>query len=119
MRRFAFLVALGLAAPAGAQIVGPHDYGDVRMPERLGPSGRMRSPSPGREARDIRRDIERLRDSGAISRREARQLSRQARLIARHGHGSLSDSAVRALEAQALALRSQVYAAAARADGRR
>ncbi|HZF96208.1 MAG TPA: hypothetical protein VEZ20_15200 [Allosphingosinicella sp.] len=114
MRRFAvLLLALGLAAPASAQIAGRHDYGDVRAPERLGHDGRVPGPSAAREARALRGDIRDLRDSGALSRREARRMTREARAIGRSG-GSLSAGAARAVTAQLLALRSQVYAAQAR-----
>ena len=114
MRRFAFLlVAFSLAAPASAQIAGRHDYGDERMPERLGHDGRLAGPSPAREARALRGDIRDLRESGAISRREARLLSREARAIGRSGSLSLSAGAARAVTAQLLALRSRVQAAQA------
>lgn len=115
MRRLAILIlASTVAAPAGAQIAGRHDYGDVRVPERLGDDGRLARPDPGLEARDIRADIRRLRDSGAISRHEARRLSREARIIGRLGNGSLTASAARSIDAQLLALRAQVYTAQAR-----
>jgi len=120
MRRLAILVlALTIAAPAGAQIAGRHDYGDVRVPDRLGPDGRLARPSPGREARDIGADIRALRESGAISRHEARRLSREARVIGRLGSGNLSVSAAQAYDAQLLALRAQVYTAQARREGGR
>jgi hypothetical protein len=115
MRRFAvLLLALGLVAPASAQIAGRHDYGDVRTPERLGHDGRVPGPSAAREARALRGDIRDLRDSGALSRREARRMTREARAIGRSG--SLSAGSARAVTAQLLALRSQVYAAQARPD---
>jgi hypothetical protein len=116
MHRLAFcLLALGVAAPASAQIAGRHDYGDVRMPPRLGHDGRMPGAHPAREARDIRSDIRDLRESGAISRREARRLSREARAIGRSGD-SLSPGSARAVEAQILALRARVYSAPARSE---
>ena len=118
MRRFAvllLLLALGISAPSSAQIAGRHDYGDVRTPERLGHDGRVPGPSPAREARALRGDIRDLRDSGVLTRREARRMSREARAIGRSG-GSLSAGAARAVTAQLLALRSQVYGAQARPD---
>lgn len=119
MHRLAIcLIALGLAAPASAQIAGRHDYGDMRMPERLGHDGRIAGAHPAREARDIRGDIRDLRDSGAISRREARRLSREARAIGRNSD-SLSAGSARAVDAQLLALRAQVYAAQSRSVGGR
>lgn len=116
MRRLALLtLGLGLAldAPASAQIAGRHDYGDVRVPDRPAYGSMPAGPSPAAEARDIRGDIRNLREAGAISRREARTLSREARAIARTGD-SLSGGSARAVEAQLLALRSQVAAAQAR-----
>jgi hypothetical protein len=119
MRRLAFCVlVLALAAPASAQIAGRHDYGDVRMPERLGHDGGLPRAHPSREARDIRGDIRNLRESGAISRREARRLTREARAIGRIGGSSLSAGSARAVDAQILALRAQVASAPARAPGR-
>ena len=126
MRRLAFAVsgfvlALGLAAPAAAQIAGRHDYGDVRVPERaghgsrLGPDGRLPGPSAAREARALRGDIRDLRESGALSRQEARRLSREARAIGRSG-GSLSAGSERAVTAQILALRSKILAAQVQPD---
>jgi hypothetical protein len=116
MRRLALLLlALGLAAPASAQIAGRHDYGDVRTPDRLGSDGRVPGPSPAREARALRGDIRDLRESGALSRQEARRMSREARAKGRSGSG-LSAGAARAATAQLLALRSQIHAAQARPD---
>jgi len=114
MRRLAVLIlALAAASPAAAQIAGRHDYGDTRMPEVSSYGARPAGPSPAAEARDIRGDIRNLRESGAISRREARTLSREARAIGRTG-SSLSAGSARAVEAQLLALRSQVATAQAR-----
>ena len=88
-------LALSIAAPAAAQIVGRHDYGRVGTYDPFLGNGRMPGPSVGDELRDIDRRIDRARDSGSLSRREARQLRREARAIAwvgRHGHGDLSAS---------------------------
>ena len=111
------LLALTLAAPAGAQIAGRPGYGDVRIPDRLGPTGRVPGPSPAREARDIRSDIRDLRESGAITRREARRMSREATVLGRTD--SLSAPAARAVEAQLLALRSRVATAQASSEQNR
>ena len=112
-----FLLGVALAAPAGAQIVGRPAPRDVRAPDRLGPAWRLPAPPAGREARSIRRDVERLRDSGAISRQEARSLSRQARAIARQS-GALSPASAEAVQAQLAALRSQVVSAPNRRNRR-
>lgn len=111
------LLALALSAPAGAQIAGRHDYGDVRMSDRLGPTGRVPGPSPAREAQDIRGDIRDLRESGAITRGEARRMSREAAVLARTD--SLSAPAARAVEAQLLALRCRVATAQASSERNR
>ncbi len=92
---FLLLAALAIAAPATAQIVGRHDYGRIGTPDPFLGNGRMPGPSVGDDLRDIDRRIDRARDSGSLSRREARQLRREARAIAwvgRHGHGELSAS---------------------------
>jgi hypothetical protein len=92
---FLFMAALAIAVPAAAQIVGRHDYGMVGRPDPFLGNGRMPGPSVGDELRDIDRRIDRARDSGHLSSREARQLRREARAIAwvgRHGHGDLSAS---------------------------
>jgi hypothetical protein len=78
-----FLVlATSIATPAAARIAGNHP------PRQAGPSNpfleqRPQGPGIGREVRDIRKRVERARDEGAISKREARQLKREARLIGR------------------------------------
>ncbi|HEX8645169.1 MAG TPA: hypothetical protein VF702_14765 [Allosphingosinicella sp.] len=124
MHRLAFLLvsAFALAAPASAQIAGKHDYGDVRMPDRLGPDGRLPRPSPGAEVRDIRGRVDDARDAGAISRREARQLDRQARAIGglarRYGRDGLSAPEAREIEARSLALRAELAAAQLSRDDR-
>ena len=92
---FPFLAALAIAAPATAQIVGRHDYGRVGTYDPFLGNGRMPGPSVRDELRDIDRRIDRARDSGSLSRREARQLRREARAIAwvgRHGQSELSAS---------------------------
>ena len=92
---FLLLGALTIAAPAAAQIVGRHDYGPVGTRDPFLGNGRMPGPSVGDELRDIDRRIDRARDSGSLSRREARQFRREARAIAwvgRHGQSELSTS---------------------------
>ena len=121
MRHAAFAAAFCLAcitAPAAGQIAERPNYGDVPRVSPLGPDGRLPRAHPAREARELRGDIRRLRESGSISSREARQLSREARLIARHGRGEISYSAARAMEGQVLALRSRIYAAQSQPSAR-
>lgn len=84
MHRFA-LPALALfafaAAPAAAQIAGKRDYGPVPVSSPFLEDSRLPGPPVGKELRDIDRRIERARESGRISRREARLLKREARAI--------------------------------------
>jgi len=111
----AFVMTLAAADPAGAQIAGRHDYGDVG-PSRpnLGDSS-LRGPGTASEMRDIRDRIDDARDSGRISRREARQLERESRRIGhaarRYGRDGLSASEARELQQRALILRGLVTAA--------
>ena len=107
-----FLAALSLAAPAAAQIVGRTVYEPVGAPDPFLGNGVLPAPSTREELRDIDRRIDRGRASGAISRREARQLRREARAIARldrvyRGSG-LSISERAELQARTFALRSVV-----------
>ena len=106
------LIAIAVAAPAGAQIVGkpPREY--LPPPNPFIGDSRLPGPGVGRDLRNIRSDVERGRKSGAISRREARQLKREARHI---GHladlyvqDGLSASERMELEARASYLRAAV-----------
>lgn len=113
MRQIA-LSALALTAcldgaPAAAQIVGPRPSSDYRAPDPFIGDSRLPGPSARRDASDIRRRIDRAEDSGRISRREAKRLDREARLIQRlerrYASDGLSESEKRELEARALYLR--------------
>ena len=105
-------LALALAAPSGAQIVGRNDYGPVGTPNPFIGDSSLPGPGIGRELHHIRQRIERARESGAISRREARQLNREARLIGslavRYGAHGLTQSERAELQARANFLRAQV-----------
>ncbi len=110
MRRLAPLVVLlCIAAPAGAQIAGRHDSGPMPSRNVFIDDGRMPSPGPARDLRDARRQIDRARERGSITRREARALRRESRLIARaaesYGLNGLSASEQRELSARTAALR--------------
>ena len=123
MRPLASLLMLCcLAAPASAQIAGRHDSGRMPPPNLFIDDGRMPGPGPGQDLRDARRQIDRARERGSISRREARMLRREARLIARtaelYGLDGLSASERRELSARTGALRSTATPPA-QADGRR
>ena len=117
MRRLAtlafMLFPLALSAPAGARIAERHPPRDVqRTPNPL--IGTSRHPGPGvrRDVGDIRKRIERARESGSISKREAKQLKREARLIGalshRYGRDGMSSSERAELEARAHYLRDAV-----------
>jgi hypothetical protein len=106
-----FLAAL-LAVPAGAQIAGKHDYGHVPVSSPFLPDSRLSAPPIGKELRDIDRKIDRARDTGALSGREARRLERENRAIGRlarvYGRDGLSPSERAELEARARYLRDAV-----------
>jgi hypothetical protein len=114
MRRLAFaFLSLSLAASAAARIAERHPPREVqRPPNTLAVDSRQKGPGLRRDVQDIRQRIERERENGAISRREARQLKREARLIAvqahRYGRDGLSSSERTELEARAHYLRDAV-----------
>lgn len=115
MRCFALtafaLLAFG-AAPTHAQIVGKHDYGHVPRSSPFLEDSRLPGPGLGKELRDIEGRIDRARDSGALSRGEARRLEREARAIGRlgrlYGRDGLSPSERAELENRAAYLRGAV-----------
>ena len=123
MRALAVLLALAVAAPAGGQIAGRHDYGDVSMPDPLAGDSRLPGPGIHRDLGDISDRVDDARDAGAISRREARRFDREARLIGRladrYGRDGLSRSEAAELEARARYLRDAVGAARLRERSRR
>lgn len=106
------LLAFALAAPASAQIAGKRDYGPVPAANPFLPDSRLPAPPFGKELRDIDRRIDRARDSGRLSGREARRLDREARAIGRlariYGRDGLSPSERAELEARAAYLRDSV-----------
>ncbi|MEA3054339.1 MAG: hypothetical protein QOG72_3242 [Sphingomonadales bacterium] len=114
MRRSASLLPLLflLAAPAAAQIAGKHDYGPVPVASPFLPDSRLPAPALGKELRDIDKRIDRARDNGALSGREARQLEREARAIGRlaevYGRDGYSASERAELETRTLYLRGAV-----------
>jgi hypothetical protein len=106
------LALLILAAPAAAQIAGRHDYGPVGTANPFLPDSRLPAPPLGKELRDIGNRIDRARDGGLLSGREARRLDREARAIGRlgrlYGEDGLSPSERAELEARAAYLRDSV-----------
>ncbi|HEX8240327.1 MAG TPA: hypothetical protein VF574_11365 [Allosphingosinicella sp.] len=125
MRRFALpaLALLALAAPAAAQIAGKRDYGPVPVSSPFLPDSRLPGPGIGRELRDIEGRIDRARDRGDLTRREARGLEREARAIdrlaERYGRDGLSPSERAELENRARYLRDAVNRPRAGASGKR
>ena len=109
---FAFAIALILSAPAGAQIAGKRDYGPVPLSSPFLPDSRLPGPPLGKELRDIDRRIDRARDSGRLSPREARRLDRETRAVGRlarhYGRDGISPSERAELEARAAYLRDSV-----------
>ena len=106
------LLALASAGPAFAQIAGKHDYGPVPLANPFLPDSRLPGPPVGKELRDIEGRIDRARESGRLSGREARRLDREARAIGRlarvYGRDGLSPSERAELEARAAYLRDSV-----------
>ena len=116
----ALLASLAIQ-PAAAQIVGPGPPSDYRAPDPFIGDSRLPGPSAGREVRNIRKHVDRAKESGTISKREARQLNREARLIRqlerRYASDGLSESERRELEARALYLRAAVNRPRLKASG--
>lgn len=106
------LLLFGLAGPAGAQIAGKHDYGHIPVSSPFLPDSRLPAPPIGKELRDIDRRIDRARDSGTLTGREARRLERENRAIGRlarvYARDGLSPSERAELEARARYLRDAV-----------
>ncbi|HEY0130175.1 MAG TPA: hypothetical protein VGB57_02135, partial [Allosphingosinicella sp.] len=73
---------------------------------------RLPGPALGKQLRDIDKRIDRARESGRLSGRDARRLEREARAIGRlarvYGQGGLSPSERAELEARANVLRESV-----------
>ena len=115
MRRLAvlscLLLAATMAAPASSQIVGRHEYGPAPQPNPFIGDSRLPPRGASRQAHKIEDRVERARDNGLISRRQARRLVREARAIerlaARYGADGLSEA-----ERNELELRTQALSAA-------
>ena len=106
------LLALALASPASGQIAGRRDYGPVPTANPFLPDSRLPGPPLGKDLRDIDRRIDRARDSGRLSPREARRLERETRAVGRlarlYGRDGISPSERAELEARAAYLRDSV-----------
>lgn len=114
MRLLAALVLILACVPAAAhaQIAGREITIPSPPPDPFLGSGRLPGPSIGSELRQVRSNIEAARANGHISRAEARQLHREARLISRlaqrYGHGGLSSSERAELERRMQILRHNI-----------
>ena len=87
--------------PVNAQIVGHRDYGPAPVSTPFLPDSSLPGAGIGREVAHLRGRIDRARDAGLISGREARRLDREVRLIAsvarRYARDGLSPSERREL----------------------
>ena len=106
-----FILSAFLAAPTIAQIAGRPNYGDVPRTDRVGRiDSRLPGPGIDRDLRDVRDRIDDARDSGRISRGEARGYRREARasgaLASRYASDGLSPWEESELELRAQVLRS-------------
>ncbi|HEV7660142.1 MAG TPA: hypothetical protein VGO55_09885 [Allosphingosinicella sp.] len=100
---------LPIAAPAAGQIAGRPVYDPVPRMDRLGRvDSALPAPRPRNELRDLRGRIDDARESGRISRGEARAYRREARVIGalarRYGRDGLSPSEVTELRVRAQVL---------------
>ena len=117
----ASLVALpALSTPAGAQFVPRPNYPPVAAADPFLPDSRLPGPGVWQEVGFLHARIDRAREAGLISRREARRLSRQADRIADrafiYGRDGLSSSERVELESRARAVDSAIAPAAATRD---
>jgi hypothetical protein len=111
--RIPFLIlALAVAAPAQADIAPRRGPEPVKKRDPFIGNGRVQQPAIYKDVADIRERIDDARDSGAISRRDARRLDRQARGIGSlarvYRTNGLSESEARELQVRANYLRDAV-----------
>jgi len=97
------------AAPTGRLPgIAEPSPGTTRLPGLIRIRAAEADPFVERELREARRDVERRRDNGGLTRREARRLRREARLVARlayrYGSDGLTDGERRELELRATEL---------------
>lgn len=109
------LVTLAMIGASASAQFAPTGRSPVERPlSPIAVDGRMPGPGPGREVGDIRARIDRGRDGGALTRREARKYDREARQIGvlakRYGQDGLSAAEARELDMRARVLRELVEA---------
>lgn len=117
MRRLVPLACFLLATPAAAQFVGKPVYEPVAPPSLFIGDSALPPPPVRREMRDVRQDVERAREAGHLSHRQARRLFRETRridaLAHRYGRDGLSTAERKELQSRTLALRDAVIRPAA------
>jgi hypothetical protein len=108
MRSLALLSLVLIATPAAAQIAGRPDYGHVGVHDPLAQQDSS-LPAPGvrRNLRHIHSRIDAARESGRITRREARAFRREARMIGRLA-GNFAGNGISAGESAELEFRARV-----------
>ena len=117
---FSLIALLALPAPAGAQFVPRHTYPPVATADPFLPDSRLPGPGVWREVGFLHDRIDRARDAGLITRREARRFSRQANRIAdrafTYGRDGLSSSEQAELQSRTRAVESAISQAAVTGD---
>ncbi len=119
------IVAALFLAPLGAQaqFMPRAPTGSDRMPGITDMGTRPAGSTFGHDLRETRERISRGRDDGALSKREARGLRREASQISslaeRYGRDGLSDSERRELEMRAQVLRDLTAAQRLRGNSRK
>jgi len=122
MRTVAVMIALLVASPAAAQLVGPPSA--KKAPRAPRPTFRLPEASVSRDMRDVDRQIDRGRDAGRLTRREGRRARREndqiGTLADRYASdGDLSDAERRELSARSAVLREQINNQRLRGSGRK
>ena len=111
MRHILAAGLLLIPAAASAQIAGSRPYEPAYPANPFIGDSRLPGPGLGRDLHQARKNIDRAREAGFISRREARQLRREARAIEHlayhYGGDGLSAHERRELETRVQALRSR------------
>ena len=101
-----------IAMPAAARFAPMPPSGEQRPPRLFGGDSSLPGPSTGRELRDVRRRVDRARDGGIISRRQARQLHREVRTVSRlerrYGRDGLSSAERAELQTRTQLLREAI-----------
>jgi len=123
MRRAAMMIAMLVANPAAAQLMGPPSP-PAGPRKAVRPTFRLPDASVSRDTRDIDRQVDRGRSAGTLTRREARRARREndqiGTLADRYASdGDLSDAERRELGARAAVLREQVNNDRLRRSGRK